>query len=91
MMKWVVRAVLEGICGLWANLDLSGAVPSNTSIRDLQSKPPAYSGRGQPAKQPIRGVDIWRDSLAGDVWTKIDVRDGEKRPLITEIVKRRVV
>jgi hypothetical protein len=91
MMKWVVRAVLEGICGLWANPDLSGAVPSNTSIRDLQSKPPAYSGRGQPAKQPIRGVDIWRDSLAGDVWTKIDVRDGEKRPLITEIVKRRVV
>lgn len=67
------------------------AVPSNTSIRDLQSKPPAYGGRGQPAKQPFRRVDIWRDSLAGNVWTKIDVRDGEKRPLITEIVKRRVV
>ena len=67
------------------------AVPSNTSIRDLQSKPPAYGGRGQPAKQPFRRVDIWRDSLAGDVWTKVDVRDGEKRPLITEIVNRRVV
>ncbi len=67
------------------------AVPSNTSIRDLESKPPAYGGRGQPAKQPFRRVDIWRDSLAGNVWTKIDVRDGEKRPLITEIVKRRVV
>jgi hypothetical protein len=27
----------------------------------------------------------------GDVWTKIDVRDGEKRPLITEIVAHRTM
>jgi len=67
------------------------AVPSNTSIRDLDSAPPAYGGRGQPPKQTFQRVDRWRDSLSDNAWTKVDVRDGEKRPLITEIVNRRVV
>jgi SRSO17 transposase len=67
------------------------AVPSNTGIRDLQSHPPAYSGRGQPPKQPFKRVDIWREALSNAAWTKIDVRDGEKGPLVTEITKRRVV
>jgi SRSO17 transposase len=67
------------------------AVPSNTGIRDLESKPPAYSGRGQPPKQPFRQVDIWRQTLINAAWTKVDVRDGEKGPLVTEIVKRRVL
>jgi len=67
------------------------AVPSNTGIRDLDSSPPAYSGRGQPPKRPFQRVDLWRDSLDKKAWTRIDVRDGEKGPLILEIVKRRVV
>lgn len=67
------------------------AVPSNTGIRDLESNPPAYGGRGQPPKQPFQRVERWRDALNNAAWTKIDVRDGEKGPLITELVKRRVV
>jgi SRSO17 transposase len=67
------------------------AVPSNTGIRDLESNPPAYGGRGQPPKQPFQRVDRWRDALNNAAWTKIDVRDGEKGPLVTELVKRRVV
>jgi len=67
------------------------AIPSNTGIRDLDSRAPAYSGRGQPPKQPFQRVDVWRDSLTDDAWTRIDVRDGEKGPLVLEIVKRRVV
>jgi SRSO17 transposase len=67
------------------------AVPSNTCIRDLESNPPAYGGRGQPPKQPFQRVDRWRDALSNAAWTKIDVRDGEKGPLITELVKRHVV
>jgi len=67
------------------------AVPSNTGIRDLDSLPPVYGGRGQPPKQPFGRVDIWRGSLGDDTWTRIDVRDGEKGPLVVEIVKRRVV
>jgi len=67
------------------------AVPSNTGIRDLDSASPAYGGRGQPPKQPFQRVDRWRDSLSDDAWTKVDVRDGEKGPLVVEIAKRRVV
>ena len=67
------------------------AVPSNTGIRDLDSAPPAYGGRGQPPKQPFQRVDRWRDSLSDDAWTKVDVRDGEKGPLVLDIAKRRVV
>lgn len=67
------------------------AVPSNTGIRDLESKPPAYGGRGQPAKQPFQRVDRWLNGLDETMWTKIDVRDGEKGTLVTEIVKKRVV
>jgi len=67
------------------------AVPSNTSIRDLDAPRPSYSGRGQPGKRPFQRVDLWRDSLAKDAWTRIDVRDGEKGPLVVEMVKRRVL
>jgi len=67
------------------------AVPSNTGIRDLDSPPPAYAGRGQRPKQPFQRVDIWRDSLSDDAWTRIDVRDGEKGPLVLEMVQRHVV
>jgi SRSO17 transposase len=67
------------------------AVPSNTYIRDLDNEPPAYGGRGQPPKQPFQRVDRWRDALKDKAWTKIDVRDGEKGPLVIEIVTCRVI
>jgi len=67
------------------------AVPFNTGIRDLDSSPPTYGGRGQPPKQPFQRVDKWRDSLTDAAWNRINVRDGEKGPLVLEIVKRCVV
>jgi SRSO17 transposase len=67
------------------------AVPSNTYIRDLESEPPAYGGRGQPPKQPFQRVDRWRNALNDKAWTKIDVRDGEKGPLSIEIITCRVI
>jgi SRSO17 transposase len=66
------------------------AVPSNTLIRDMDAQPPAYRGNGTPRKTPFVRVDKWRESLADDAWKKIDVRDGEKGPLVVEIVRRRV-
>lgn len=66
-------------------------VPSNTNIRDLQAPAPAYGGRGRFPKQPFQRVDIWRDSLPKSAWTRIEVRDGEKGPLVLEIVKRPVL
>ena len=66
------------------------AVPSNTTIRDLQVPAPEYSGRGRKPKRPFEQVRRWMQSLSDEEWTRIDVRDGEKGPLQVEIVSRRV-
>ena len=66
-------------------------VPSDTNIRDLEVEPPVYCGHGRFPKQPFQRVDAWRDSLPKDAWTRINVRDGEKGPLVLEMVKRRVL
>ena len=66
------------------------AVPSNTLVRDLDVPPPEYSGRGRHPKSPFLRLDRWRAALPEDAWTSIEVRDGEKGPLVVEIVKRRV-
>lgn len=67
------------------------AVPSNTGIRNLQIAPPAYGGRGARPKQPFQRVDRWRETLDEEAWTRVDVRDGEKGPRVTSLVKCRVV
>jgi SRSO17 transposase len=66
------------------------AVPSNTTIRDLEAEPPPYGGHGRRPKVPFRGVRAWCAALPVGAWTKLTVRDGEKGPLEVEIVARRV-
>jgi len=66
------------------------AVPSNTLVRDLEAELPDYQGRGAKPKTPFARVDKWRASLSVQDWTTIDVRDGEKGPLVMEIAKCRV-
>lgn len=66
------------------------AVPSNTAIRDLETEPPAYSGRGRPGKRPWHSVAAWSQSLGDEAWQRLEVRDGSKGPLVVEAVKRRV-
>jgi SRSO17 transposase len=66
------------------------AVPSNTLARDLDEPPPEYSGRGRHPKSPFLRLDRRRAAFAGESWTKIEVRDGEKGPLVIEVLKRRV-
>ncbi len=67
------------------------AVPSNTNVRDLEVDPPPYSGRGARPKRPWTRADQWVGGRDEDDWTRVDVRDGAKGPLIVEMVKRRVV
>lgn len=67
------------------------AVACNTQIRDLEADPPAYSGRGRYPKRPWTRVDEWATTLKKHDWTRVDVRDGSKGPLIVEVAKRRVV
>ena len=66
------------------------AVPSNTTIRDLEATPPEYAGRERPPKSPFLRVDRWCAALPESAWTRLDVRDGEKGPLVVDAVKRRV-
>jgi SRSO17 transposase len=66
------------------------AVPSNTLIRDNDAPPPDYSGRGPHPKNAFIRVDDWCAKLPEDAWTTIDVRDGEKGPLVIEAMKCRV-
>src|SRR5271165_4300654 len=66
------------------------AVPSNTLVRDLDVPPPEYVGRGRHPMSPFLRLDRWCAALPEDAWTRIDVRDGEKGPLVIEVVKRRV-
>ena len=65
-------------------------VPSNALIRDLEAPPPEYSGRGPHPKIPITRLDHWISMLPEEAWRAIEVRDGEKGPLVVEAVKRRV-
>jgi SRSO17 transposase len=66
------------------------AVPSNTLIRDLTAPAPPYAGRGPRPQGPFLRVDRWCASLPEDVWQTIDVRDGEKGPLVVQAVRRLV-
>jgi SRSO17 transposase len=65
-------------------------VPSNLLIRDLDVPPPEYLGRGRYPKSPFLRLDRWQAALPEDAWTSIDVRDGEKGPLVVELVRRRI-
>ncbi len=65
-------------------------VPSNTLVRDLDVPPPEYSGRGRHPKSPFLRLDRWRAALPEGSWARIEVRDGEKGPLVVEVVTRRV-
>jgi SRSO17 transposase len=67
------------------------AVPSNTAMRDLETAPPEYSGRGRPATRLWHTVSAWSQSRDEEAWQRIDVRDGSTGPLVVEALKRRVV
>jgi SRSO17 transposase len=67
------------------------AVPSNTTMRDLATEPPDYSGRGRPPRRLWHTVASWSQALADDAWQRLAGRDGSKGPLVVEALTRRVV
>jgi SRSO17 transposase len=66
------------------------AVPSNTLVRDLAAPEPEYRGRGRRPGVPFARVDRWRGALPEDAWETVEVRDGEKGPLVVQAVRRLV-
>ena len=67
------------------------AVPSNTLVRDLQAQPPPYRGFGKRPLAPFVRVDKWCANLPAEAWTQIDVRDGDKGPLVVHVAATRVL
>jgi SRSO17 transposase len=65
-------------------------VPSNTLVRDLEAPPPPYAGRGRRPQVSFVRVDRWAAAQPSSAWTTIEIRPGEKGPLIVEALKRRV-
>src|SRR5207245_445582 len=65
-------------------------VPSNTLVRDLEAEPPPSGGRGPHPQVPFVRVDRWAAAQPSSAWTTIEIRPGEKGPLIVEAMKRRV-
>jgi len=64
------------------------AVPSNTLVRDLDATPPPWEGSGRPPKVPFQRAENWIKTVTR--WTQIEVRAGEKGPLVVEAVKGRM-
>ncbi len=66
------------------------AVPCNTNILDtdlvLENK-----GRGAIPKGKFYRVDDWKDFVTDDERLEVDVRDGEKRPLVRKMTTCRVL
>jgi SRSO17 transposase len=62
------------------------AVPSNTKVRDLRAPelPPTPGKRSR--KAPFQRVASWCAALPEAAWTEIDVRAGEKGPLVVQAV-----
>jgi SRSO17 transposase len=67
------------------------AVPSNTTIRDLDGEGPSGSQSGRRLKRPFEQVRAWALAQPPQAWRRIEVRDGEKGPLVVDLVMTRVV
>ncbi len=60
------------------------AVPSNTLVRDLVAADPPYGGRGRHPRPPFVRAERWRAALPESAWRTVEVRDGEKGPLVVQ-------
>lgn len=60
------------------------AVPSNTLVREFDAVPPPHGD----SSQPFQRVDHWTKTAKS--WTRIEIRPGEKGPIVVEAVKTRL-
>jgi SRSO17 transposase len=60
-------------------------VPCNTLVRDLEeTPPPRQHASGRAPKPPFRRVDEWAARQPASSWQRLEVRPGEKGPLVVE-------
>ena len=63
------------------------AVPSNTQVRDLLAEPPESSGRGRRRLAPFVGAQQWCAAQPPQAWQTVEVRDGEKGPVVVQAAR----
>jgi SRSO17 transposase len=61
------------------------AVPSNTAVRDLKAPDPPYGGHGRRPRVPFTSVGRWCAALPEAAWESVEVRDGEKGPVVVQV------
>jgi SRSO17 transposase len=63
-------------------------VPCNTLVRDLSEAPPPRPRlAGRAPKAPFRRADEWAARQPATAWQRMEVRPGEKGPLVVEAVE----
>jgi SRSO17 transposase len=60
------------------------AVPCNTSVRDLTATAPPWEGHGRRRRVPFVSVQHWCAAVPESAWQTVEVRDGEKGPLVVQ-------
>jgi SRSO17 transposase len=66
-------------------------VPSDTSMRDLEEKPPVQARRrGSPPKAPFETVAEWAARQPAQRWRQVEARAGEKGPVLVWALTTRV-
>ena len=66
------------------------AVPSNTTIRDLEAEVPPRVGRRGLRMAPFQQMHAWCEALPGNAWTPLVIRHSERGPIEVEVVACRV-
>lgn len=67
-------------------------VPCNTTVRDLERRRPPRKrvGVGRKREVPFRRADAWAASQSETRWERLEVRPGEKGPLLVDAISVRV-
>jgi SRSO17 transposase len=60
------------------------AVPCNTLVRDLTATAPTSEGHGRRRRVPFVSVQDWCAALPESAWETVEIRDGEKGPLVVQ-------
>lgn len=61
------------------------AVPCNTLVRDLMATAPTSEGRGRRRRVGFVSVQQWCAALPESAWETVEIRDGEKGPLVVQV------
>jgi SRSO17 transposase len=61
------------------------AVPHNLTVRILDGEEVPHRGAGEPKPRSFVRLDKIRCELPATAWSRIEVRDGEKGPLVVEV------